>query len=90
MSAYALHILNNRHEYGTADEILVLLKPCNKGARMNCWEALYMQAFYQHTILIEAQQVNDINPLYKLAHMSQGQLHVPNLSQVLNSAADMH
>jgi hypothetical protein len=38
ISAYALHILNNRHEYGTAEETLELLKPCNKGTRMNCWE----------------------------------------------------
>jgi hypothetical protein len=37
ISAYALHTLNNRHEYGTAEETLVLLKPCNKGKRMNCW-----------------------------------------------------
>ena len=37
MSAYALQILNNRHEYGTAEETLELLKPCNKRTRMNCW-----------------------------------------------------
>ena len=49
---YAVHILNNRHEYGTAEETLELLKPCNKGTRMNCWEAFYMQAFHQHKILI--------------------------------------
>jgi len=30
-SAYALNILNNRHEYGTTAETLELLKPCNKG-----------------------------------------------------------
>jgi hypothetical protein len=42
ISACALHILNNRHEYGTAEETLESLKPCNKGAKMSCWEALYM------------------------------------------------
>jgi len=67
ISAYALHILNNRHEYGIAEETLELLKPCNKGTKLNCWEALYMHAFYQHNILIEEQKVNDINPLYELA-----------------------
>ena len=36
-----------------------------------------MQAFYQRKILIEEQQVSDINPLYKLARMSRGQLHIP-------------
>jgi hypothetical protein len=41
-SAYAKHILNNRHEYGTPAETLELLKPCNKGMQMNCWETLYI------------------------------------------------
>jgi hypothetical protein len=77
ISAYALHILNNRHKYGTAEETLELLKPCNKGTRMYCWEALYLQALHQRNILIEEQQVNDINPLYELAHTSRGQLRFP-------------
>jgi len=55
ISAYALHMLNNRHEYGTAEETLELLKPCNKGTRMNCWEAFYMQAFHQHKVLNKEQ-----------------------------------
>jgi len=36
-----------------------------------------MLAFYQCNILIEEQQVDDINPLYKLADASRGQLHIP-------------
>jgi hypothetical protein len=44
-SAYALHILNNRHEYGTADKTLKLLISCNKETKVNCWELFYMQAF---------------------------------------------
>jgi hypothetical protein len=36
-----------------------------------------MQAFHQHNILIEEQQVSDINPLCKLAYMSRGQLCIP-------------
>ena len=36
-SAYAMHILNNRHEYGTENETLKLRKPCNKGLKINCW-----------------------------------------------------
>ena len=74
---YALHILNNRHKYGTAEKKLELLKPCNKGTRMTCWEALYMQAFHQHNILIKEQQVSDVNPLYELAYTSHGQLRIP-------------
>jgi len=29
-SPYAMHILNNRYEYGRVDETLKLLQPCNK------------------------------------------------------------
>jgi hypothetical protein len=35
-SAYATHILDNRHEFGPAEETLKLLKPCSKGNRMDC------------------------------------------------------
>ena len=74
---YALHILNKRHEHGTAEETLELLKPCNKGTKMNYWEALYMHAFYQRNILIEEQWAIDINPLDELAHTSHNQLRIP-------------
>ena len=43
LSAYAVHILQNRHEYGTMEDTLQLLKTCRKGTRMNCWETLYVQ-----------------------------------------------
>jgi hypothetical protein len=33
-SAYAMHILDNRHEFGSAEETLKLLKPCRKGMKM--------------------------------------------------------
>ena len=41
-SAYAAHILMNKHEYGTKENTLQLLKAYQKGTRMNCWEALYI------------------------------------------------
>jgi len=46
-SAYAIHILQNRHEYGPSNNTLQLLKACTKGMRMNCWEAMYIQKFHQ-------------------------------------------
>ena len=70
-SAYALHILQNRHEYGTIADTLQLLKKCQKGTRMNCWEALYIQIFHQHNLLITEQQVNDSNLLYELANTTR-------------------
>jgi hypothetical protein len=70
-SAYALHILNNKHEYGTAAETLQLLKPCHKSTRTNCWETFYMHIFHQHNLLINEQNISDINPLYELADTSR-------------------
>jgi hypothetical protein len=62
ISAYALHVLNNRHEYGNADQTIELLKTCNKGIKTNCWESLFIHIF-QQDILIDEQRVNDLNPL---------------------------
>ena len=63
-SAYATHILHNRHEYGPKNETLQLLKACNKGTQMNCWETMCMQQLYQGEILIAEQQVYELNSLY--------------------------
>jgi hypothetical protein len=67
MSAYAMHILHNKHEFGPAEETLKLLKPSNKGIKMNCWEALYMNMRYKQDVLIPEQQVTDTNSLFDLA-----------------------
>jgi hypothetical protein len=86
-SAYALHILNNKHEYGTAAETLELLKPCHKGTRMDCLETFYMQIFHQHKLLINEQNIIDINHLYELADTSRILLQksAPQLSLILHS-----
>jgi hypothetical protein len=65
-SAYATHILDNRHEYGTEENTLQLLQACQKGTCMDCWET-YIQALHQSKVLITEQQVNDNNPLFELA-----------------------
>ena len=66
-SAYATHILDNRHEFGPAEETLKLLKPCSKGSRMDCWESLFIYLHHRHNILIDEQQTNYNNPLFELA-----------------------
>jgi hypothetical protein len=45
-SAYATHILENRDECGTKEHTLQLLKICQKGSHMDCWEALLIQALH--------------------------------------------
>jgi hypothetical protein len=69
-STYAAHILENRHEYGTKEKMLQLLKACQKGTRMDCWEGLYIQAFHQQKLLIDEQQVSNSNPLFELARIT--------------------
>jgi hypothetical protein len=69
--AYAVHILNNRHEYGTAENTLKLIHPCRKGQKMNNWENLYIQIYRQQDGLITEQQVNEPNPLYELVQPPQ-------------------
>jgi len=46
-SAYALHILHNRHEYGEEEPIMELVKACRKSKLMNCWESLYIQEYHR-------------------------------------------
>jgi hypothetical protein len=69
-SAYATHILENRHEYGTRKSTLQLLQACQKETRMDCWEAFYIQSLPQQKILITEQQISDVNPLFELAKLT--------------------
>ena len=64
---YAMHIVDNRHECGPAEETLKLLKPFTKCTRMNYWETLFIQMHYKYHILVSEQQATDTNPLFKLA-----------------------
>jgi hypothetical protein len=68
MSAYVEHILQNRHEYGTATDTLQLLQECQKGTQMNIWEALYIQTCHQQNILIDEHLVYEANPLFQLVN----------------------
>jgi len=65
--AYALYILNNRHEYGNAEQIIELMERCNKGITMNCWESFFIHILKKQNLLIDEQRLNDLNPLYELA-----------------------
>ena len=61
-NSISAYILDNKHGYGTKEDTLELLKACQKGTYMDCWEALYMQVFHQKKILIDEQQVSETNP----------------------------
>ena len=66
-SAYALHILNNRHEYGPLKDTMELIKPIKKPAMLIPYEQLTIQTFHQNGLLIPEQNCNEHNPLFLLA-----------------------
>ena len=66
-SAYAQHVLNNIHEYGTPTETITLLKHIKDQTRLIPYEQLFIQAFHQTGNLVPEQQCNETNPLLKLA-----------------------
>ena len=63
-SAYAMHILHNRHAYGTAENTLQILRSCHKGSQMNNWEAMLIQYHHHRQILITEQLPYEDNILY--------------------------
>jgi hypothetical protein len=65
-SAFAQHILNNQHEYGTIDETMKLLKPINYTSMVIPFEQLFIQAHYQYRQLITEQNPGEHNPLIQL------------------------
>jgi len=65
-SAYALHILNNRHEYGNINDTMTLLKPINQPHLLLPFEQIYIQTLYHNNELIPEQHPNEHNPLFEL------------------------
>ena len=66
-SAYALHILQNRHEYGSFDDNMTLVKPINKTHKLIPYERMVIQQVYGKGNLIPEQACHEHDPLYKLA-----------------------
>ena len=64
-SGYALHILNNKHEFGP-HETIKLIKQCKKGKLTNAWESMFIQKYHGLGRLVAEQQKSDHNPLYDL------------------------
>jgi hypothetical protein len=64
-SAYALHILNNQHEYATIQNSMELISTCKKGWHMNIAENLYIQLYYKQHLLIEEQIPAEETPLFR-------------------------
>ena len=65
-SAYALHILNNRHEYGKITDTMKLIKHINSPKMLLPYEQLFIESYHHHEHLVPEQHTLDFNPLYQL------------------------
>jgi hypothetical protein len=66
-SAYAQHILQNRHEYGSITDTMTLHKPIHKMSVLTPYEQLFIQTFHYNGNLITEQGTGEQNPLFQLA-----------------------
>jgi len=64
-SAYALHILQNQHEYGQMDSTMTLLKPLNDPSVLLPYEQYYIQSLHQVGKLIPEQSPGETNHLFQ-------------------------
>jgi len=75
-SAYAQHILQNIHEYGTITETISLLKSIHKPSMLIPYEQLLIQTFHHKGNLIPEQSQGEHNLLFQLAIDKQPALTV--------------
>jgi len=68
LSAYALHILNNQHEYGPLEKTMTLLKPLNNTSLLTPYEQFFIHALYKSGRLISEQNPGEPNPLLQMAN----------------------
>jgi hypothetical protein len=64
-SAFAVHVLNNRHDYGDLNSIS-LIRYVKKGPTMNTFEQFYIQLYAFNNKLINEQHPGEYNPLFQL------------------------
>jgi hypothetical protein len=66
-SAYALHILNNKHEYDPIDKTMSLLKPIKSTSLLFPYELFFIQSLHKAGRLISKQNPGDPHTLLQLA-----------------------
>jgi hypothetical protein len=67
LSAYARHILQHQHVYGTIDQTMTLLKPITNSSPLTPFEQYFIQSFGSMDRLIPEQNTGEPNPLFQLA-----------------------
>ena len=85
-SAYALHILNNKHEYGSIKDTMTLLKHIENPSLLIPYKQLYIQSYDYNNKLIPEQHSNEQNPTYQTIYNRHNTSHHTwPLVQYLNS-----
>ena len=76
-SAYALHILNCRHEYGNINDTMTLLKRIDSPSLLLPYEQMYIQLFHHNSHLIQEQHPNEHNPMFQILYDNYKTPHPP-------------
>jgi hypothetical protein len=66
--AYAIHILNNKQEYGPINDTMILLKCTDKTTLLISYEQLYIISYHQHKQLIPEQHLGEHDTMYQLIY----------------------
>ena len=77
-SAYALHILKCKHEYGNIDDAMTLLKQINTPTLLLPYEQMYIQSFHHNNEPIPEQHLNEHNPMFDLLHSNTTRHNPPD------------
>jgi hypothetical protein len=77
-SAFAVHILENNHQYDVMEESLRLITPCNKGNRLSLLENLYIQQFHNLGLLMGEQCTFEYNTLFP--SLKPARLYIPMIA----------
>ena len=86
-SAYAQHILHNRHEYGPIDHSMTILKPLNDTTLLTPYEQYFIQTLHQEGQLIPEQFAGE-KPLSSACHWPR--LHTTWRNKSNNSLLTVH
>ena len=82
-SAYALHILNCRHEYGDINNTMTLLKQTDTPTLLLPYKQMYMQMFERNNELIPEQHPNEHNPMFELLHYKYCTSQPPDAQSII-------
>ena len=92
-SAYAQHILQNRHEYGPIDHLMTILKSLNDTTLLTPYEQYFIQILYQKGQLIPEQPPGERSPLIQLAidstHTPLAETSQASQAKVLTGGGDL-